>query len=400
MGRLASRADWHLRANLVVIAYLAAALLATFISNETAVPSWLALHLLLLGATSNAIVAWTNHFVSALLWARGHDYRRQFTVLILLNIGIVGVLVAVTMHIGWLIIASATLVGAIIVFHLLGIVLQVKQSFNKRFVPVVRYYQWAALFLIVGITLGVLDTFKGDGDRWQSRIALAHLHANLLGWVGLTIIGTLVTLWPTVLGTQIHTSAVSQARKGLTVLLPGVIGAILSALFEQRIILAISLIIYLLGVVIALTPSIFVLQTKMPHGASSWMLLSGIFGLLLLLLGDFIIVLSNQSSEKTLAAIEAHILLIFTLWLFPTLLGSLMFLLPVVLGRGPTSTRAFGQNMNLGWHWRIWILPIASVLLLLPSKFHPFGEGLTVVALGIFLSLTVKAVWVGRKNFD
>ena len=400
MSRLAGRADWHRRSNLVVIFYLVAAIIAGLIQRIAGEKklSWLVIHLLLLGATSNAIVTWSNHFVSALLWARGHDYRRQMVVLIFFNIGILGVLVAVSVHLAWLIIAGAALVSLTIVYYLRGITLLVKKSLNKRFVPVIRYYQSAAIFILIGILLGVIDTFIDAKDPWQPRIALAHLHANLLGWVGLTIIGTLVTLWPTVLGAQIHPRAISLSGNGLKVLLVASLGTVVSAFLGQRGFLAVSIITYAFGAAITLAPTVLLLRSKGRDRVSSWMLLNGVIGLIVLLVSDVIVIVSSQSPEKILVTIEGRALLIFTLWLFPTLLGALTYLLPVVLGHGPAATKEFAETINQGWRWRIFILPTASLFLLLPSMFHPLGDALTIFALGLFLSLTGRAIWSGSKS--
>lgn len=393
------RANWHLRANTFVILYLLAALIAgaTQENTEDGQPSWLTIHLLLLGAITNAIMTWSDHFVSALLWARSHDRRRQMTVIVSLNVGIIGVLIAVPAHIGWLIIVSATVISAIIIFYLHGIMIAVKQSLNKKFADIIHYYQSAGLLILVGIVLGVIDAFKSHEDPWQARIALAHLHVNLLGWVGLTIIGTLVTFWPTVLRTQIHPRAVSCAITGLVLLIVGIIGAVFAALIDQSILFAISIALYLVGLIIALAPAAFLMRTKQPDRASSWTLLTGALGFVFLLTGDLIIVLTHHSPEETLTAIENHLLLVFTLWLLPTLLGALTHLLPVVLGRGPASNKELAAIMNRGWRWRLFLLPLASLLLLLPSSFHGAGVVLTMLALSIFLVLAFRAIWRARQ---
>ena len=69
---LLSRSDWHMRANGLVISYLLAALVSGIYrkGSEGGEPAWLTIHLLLLGAVTNAIVTWSDHFASALLWAR------------------------------------------------------------------------------------------------------------------------------------------------------------------------------------------------------------------------------------------------------------------------------------------------------------------------------------------
>jgi nitrite reductase (NO-forming) len=396
---LLGRADWHLRANALVIAYLVAALFSgIFVKGaEGGQPAWLTVHLLLLGAVTNAIVTWSDHFVSALLWARTQNRTRQMRIVLLLNIGIIGVLISVSRHLQWLVTISATLIVFVIAFYLRGMTTLIKRSLNKRFTGVIAFYQWAGLMILVGIFLGVLDASKGDKDIWQSRITLAHLHANLLGWVGLTIIGTLVTLWPTVLRTQMHPDAISRAKLGLKILIIGTGGAIVGALFDQPWILELSIAMYLLGVIVTLLPAGVLLRKRIPDQSSSWMMFSGALGLAFLLIGDFCLVIVARTPEKILTAIEAHLLLIFTLWLLPILLGALTYLLPVVLGRGPASNRRLEVILNFGWKWRIFLLPLSSALQISPNRFHIVGQLLAALALGIFLILSVIVMRKSRS---
>lgn len=391
---LMGRADWHMRANAFVILYLIAALVFGVFqkTSEGGEPTWLTVHLLLLGAVTNAIVTWSDHFVSALLWARSQNRTRQLTIISLLNLGIVGVLFSVSRHDHALLVLSGLLMAGVIVYYLRGITTLIKHSLNKRFKGVIAFYQWAALMILVGMTLGVIDAFKSDEDIWQSRITLAHLHVNLLGWVGLTIIGTLVTLWPTVLRTQLHEKAIAKARFGLKFLVVGISGSILGSLINQPLILAMSIVIYLVGSGITLAPAALLLRMRIPDRSSAWMMFSGIIGLAVLLISEIVLVLAYRTSEKILTSIEAHLLLIFTLWLLPILLGALTYLLPVVLGRGPASNRALESTLNFGWRWRIFLFPLSSVFQIFFSKFHNVGRILAAVALGIFLILALVAM--------
>lgn len=396
---LLGRADWHMRANAVVILYLVAALIFGIFqkTSEGGEPAWLTVHLLLLGAVTNAIVTWSDHFVSALLWARSQDRSRQMTIISLLNIGIVGVLVSVSKHAHVILILSALLMAGVIAYYLRGITGLIKGSLNKKFKGVVAFYQLAALMILVGMTLGVIDAFKSDEDLWQARITLAHLHANLLGWVGLTIIGTLVTLWPTVLRTQMHDRAIVNAKLGLKFLVSGIVGSLVGSLINQPSILALSITIYLAGSILTLAPAAMLLRRRLPDRSSSWMLFMGVVGLAVLLSSEFILVLELKKPEKILASIEGHLLLIFTLWLLPILLGALTYLLPVVLGRGPASNRELETTLNYGWRWRIYILPLSSVFQILPDRFHNVGRILAALALGIFLALTLIAMRKARR---
>ncbi len=395
---LLGRADWHLRANALVILYLVAALISGVIQKggEGGEPAWLTVHLLLLGAVTNAIVTWSDHFVSALLWARSRNRKRQMTIISVLNIGIIGVLFSVSLHIQWLVVTSASLIGGVIAYYLRGMTSLIKKSLNKRFKGVIAFYQFAGLMILVGIVLGVIDASRSDEDYWQARIALAHLHANLLGWVGLTIIGTLVTLWPTVLRTQMHGKAIRWAIFGLKILVMGTMGTIIGSLSDTPLVTALSIAVYCAGVVITLTPAAILIRRRTPDRSSSWMMFTGTIGLVLLLVGDFVLVLQDRTSEKILASIESHLLLIFTLWLLPILLGSLTYLLPVVLGRGPTSNRKLESVLNFGWQWRIALFPLSSLFQILPDEFHMVGRLIAVVAVGLFLVLAMDAMRKSR----
>ena len=396
---LLGRADWHFRANALVILYLLAALISGIFQKESegGEPAWITVHLLLLGAVTNAIVTWSDHFVSALLWARSQNRKRQMAFISLLNAGIVGVLVAVSKHVLWLVVIFAALIGAVIVYYLLGIARLIKKSLNKRFKGVVAFYQCAGLMLLVGIVLGVLDANRDDKDIWQQRIALAHFHANLLGWVGLTIIGTLVTLWPTVLRTQMHDKAIPWAVLGLKILVLGTTGSIVGFLCNTPLVIALSIATYFLGAVLTLTPAAFLIHRRLPDRSSSWMMLTGILGFGVLLVADIAFVLHDRTSEKILSSIEAHLLLIFTLWLLPILLGALTYLLPVVLGRGPASNRKLELILNFGWQWRIFLLPLSSLLQIFPNQFHIVSRLIAAFALGVFLLLVFITMGKARS---
>ena len=393
------RADWHLRANAFVLVYLAAALLFEILrrTGTDAEPDWLTIHLLLLGAITNAILTWSDHFVGALLWSRSHDHRRQLAITVLLNLGILGVLLGVSIDSSWLIIVAATLISVIVLLHLRGISILVKQSLNQRFVGVIRYYQFAGLCILVGIILGVIGTFVAHDDPWEPRIVLAHLHVNLLGWVGLTIIGTLVTLWPTVLRTPMHANAISWALKGLRFLIAGISLVLASALFDWPKLFALGLLLYLVGAFVALIPAALLIPKKRPDRPGSWMLLSGAIGLAILLLADMTVVLSHQDPERALGVIEGHILLLFTLWLLPTLLGALTYLLPVVLGRGPASNRELESLLARAWKFRLFSLFLSSIFLTLPGQLVNVGRVLLAIPLCGFLVLAFTAVYKSAK---
>ena len=74
----------------------------------------------------------------------------------------------------------------------------------------------------VGAGLGAALA-RGLADPLHDRLTLAHVAVNVLGWMGLTVVGTLVTLWPTMLRTRIAAGAERAARRALPVLLGAVV---------------------------------------------------------------------------------------------------------------------------------------------------------------------------------
>src|ERR1035438_9347164 len=77
---LRDRTRWHLGANTPVAAWLAALLAVALLRRHIPESPWLLVHLLLLGAVTNAIFVWSSHFADALLRRRatagGSEERR------------------------------------------------------------------------------------------------------------------------------------------------------------------------------------------------------------------------------------------------------------------------------------------------------------------------------------
>ena len=64
-----NRSTWHARTSTVVLAWLAAAALVALAHRQVPASTWLMVHLLLLGAVTNALVIWSWHVTVAVLRA-------------------------------------------------------------------------------------------------------------------------------------------------------------------------------------------------------------------------------------------------------------------------------------------------------------------------------------------
>jgi nitrite reductase (NO-forming) len=93
--RPSRRARRHLLVAGFVLAYLAAGGVVVALGERVATQGWLALHLVLLGAATNAIVVWSEHFAAALLRSPPASERVATVRALALNVGIVAVLAGV-----------------------------------------------------------------------------------------------------------------------------------------------------------------------------------------------------------------------------------------------------------------------------------------------------------------
>ena len=184
----AARSFWALR-DLPTALWLAALVLVTAIHPWLATPRWLLIHLFFLGALTHAVLVWSQHFAAALL-RRPTDRDRQSSRLILANGG--AVLVIVGVEAGWwvVVLGGAVCVAAAVVWHAWEFVAGLRQALGNRFAATLRYYIVAASLFLVGIVLGTLLARAPQGE-WHSRLLVAHAAVNVLGWIGLTILGTL-----------------------------------------------------------------------------------------------------------------------------------------------------------------------------------------------------------------
>jgi nitrite reductase (NO-forming) len=180
--------------------WLTAAELSVFLPASARLGWWVPLHLALLGAVSVAISGAMQNFVAALT-ATGSAPRS--TVLVqfsLTNTGAALIVAGRTSDIPGLVAAGGTVFLSGIL--LLGfIVLRARQrALHLRHRIPVAMYGSAVACVLVGAVIGtLLGTGAVSDPQTLLDLRSAHMVVNVLGWVSLTIAGTLITLLPTVL---------------------------------------------------------------------------------------------------------------------------------------------------------------------------------------------------------
>jgi nitrite reductase (NO-forming) len=370
---LGDRTRWHLGANAPVAAWLATVLAVSLVQHYVPRWHWLLVHLLLLGAVTNAIFVWSAHFA--------------------LNVGVVTV-VAGVVSTAWI----ATLVGSVVVgfaaaAHAMALASQARAALTSRFGATVRYYVWACLALPIGAAVGAVLA-RDPGEPWHGRLVIAHIALNLLGWIGLTVMGTLVTLWPTMLRTRIVPGAERVARQALPILVGSVVVTAAGALAGLQALAAAGVAAYLAGVLWAVRPLAQVARTKAPSAYATWSVMAAMIWLVGSLLGLVAVLFGSPTWQLVTGRLELLITPLAAGFAAQVVLGALSFLVPVVLGGGPMILRGTQARMDRGGVLRAVLINVGLLVYVLPV---PSGVGvmvsiLVLSAFAAFLPLLVNAV--------
>jgi hypothetical protein len=392
------RAGWHRRTALLPVGYLAGIVVVGFVHPFLPSWRWLAIHLLLVGAVSNAILLWSAHFTAAVLRVSAPVTRRGEAVrLAVMNLGVLGVLAAGTVGPVWLGVAGAAGVFAAVVAHLVWLARQLRTALPARFAVTVHYYLAAAVALLTGVPVGAWMLVVHDAAR--PRLVLFHAHVNLFGWVVLTVLGTLVTLWPTVLRTRMAEDAVTAARQALPVALTGLALVGLGSLAWWRVVVVGGLAVFALAVGIAARPALATARRKAPGSFATWSIAAGSGWLLVAFGVDAWALLS--APNPGVAEGRFHVVLVPLLvgFVAQVLLGALSYLLPVGLGGGPVAVRQHTATLDRHWPQRIAMTNAALVVFILPAP--PYvritTSLLVLAALVQFLIPAVRVLLTARR---
>ncbi|MFI7707557.1 multicopper oxidase domain-containing protein [Nonomuraea sp. NPDC049480] len=391
------RASWHLRANAIVVGWLALTVVVALAGDVLPAPRWLLIHVFLLGAVSTAILIWSEHFTVALLRVRTPPQRGSLARLGLLNAATVAVLAGVSAGPWQVAAVGAALAVGMVLWHAAVLVRLVRQALPGRFGHVIGWYVAAAGALAVGGLLGgLLAAHIGQGAVHE-RLHAAHAVVNLFGWVGLTVLGTLFTLWPTVLRTRMSDMTRRASRVGLRLAAPGLAVTVAGLLAGWRWVTLAGLVAYAAGGLAVLAPLADALRRRRPHTGASWMLGAAIVWFEVTLAAN-LVVIATRPAAGVAAALEPLLPLVLVGFVAQVLLGSLLHLLPAVLGGGPARFKENAALLERGWPARLAALNLGVPLLALPvpQPVTLLGWALVLGSALAFVALTVTALTRAR----
>jgi nitrite reductase (NO-forming) len=390
---------WHILSGSLVPAWLAAAVVLTVLHRWVPSSGWLLVHLLLLGAVSTAILIWSQHFADTLLRRKALGHRISLGLRLAAHtLGAVLVMTGVVA--GWypLVLIGGILVTLNALAHAVIIVGQSRGAMPGRFAPLVRYYVASAVMLAAGVVLGIMMARLDGGGEDYERLFIGHLGFNLLGWVGLTVIGTIALLWPTVLHTRIEGATVAAGHT-LPVLVAGLGLVGLGCLADLRLVVALGVAVYLAALGRVLWEGAGHLRRAPVVSFAGWSLGAAQVWFALCTVGFGVQVAVAPSWTAAAAGVETLVPYFAVGFAAQVLLGALSHLVPVVLGGGPAALKATAAELDRGGVFRVLVVNGALALSLLPVS-SSITVALAVLVVGTlagFLVLFGRALRANRR---
>lgn len=380
-----------------VVVWLVGALIVAIAHRVVPGSTWLMVHLVLLGAVTHSVFVWSQHFTAALLRNRPDETRarQQNRRLTLLALGTLAVLVGVPATWWWLVVSGAVLVSVAVLWHGWSLWGQLRVALPGRFRIAVWYYVSAAVLLPVGAGFGAALALGLDAT-WHWRLLVAHTMTNLLGWIGLTVVGTLITFWPTVLRTRMDDRAEPLAKAVLPWLIGAVLVVVIGAMTGVRAVAVAGLVGYLAGLCVWGRSLVAPLRTRPPREfASASILAAMLWGVAALVITGWVVLLTPPAGWSASATLLA------TVWAggfaVQLLTGALSYLLPSVLGGGPRVVRAGARWFDRWAAFRLVAINGGLLLVLAPTPdgVRLLAAGCCVLGAGLFIPLMFGGIRAG-----
>lgn len=385
------KGSWHRRATRPVQLWMIALVVLGVVHRWVPASTWVIVHIFTLGLITNSILVWGQHFTETLLHRRPPESARKLQVrrIMVLNAGIVVLVAGMIAALGAAVIAGAAIVGGAVAWYSVDLVRQLRAAAPTRFRPIVAYYAVAAAFLPAGAVAGA---FMGVGvsEDWAVRLHAFHLAVNVLGFVGITVMTTLVTFWATVLRTPMAEGQDSAATQSLVLLTVSVIAVAAAALTGAWLVTAAALLVYLGAVLWHLYYLVRMARTAPPREFASMSIGCGLVWLPIAVAWAAWLVADDRVEDlgavtvPLLAGAAAQILF-----------GAMSFLMPTVMRGGPAAVRAGMIEMNRLAVFRLVLVNAGLLVFLAPggtSWTRVVGSSLAFLGFGLFLPVMIRAV--------
>ncbi|MCS4536493.1 cupredoxin domain-containing protein [Corynebacterium sp. HS2168-gen11] len=397
-----ARADartWHRKASKPVTIWMVLLVAVSLI--HWAIPDyrWVLIHMFTLGVLTNSVMLWSQHFTEKFLHHRLADDTRKLQLIrfYILNAGIVmtiiGQLLAPVMHKHWIITAiGAAIVGGSLAFHAYYLGKQyLHHGHNQRYRPAVLAYILSAEWLPCGAIVGALLA-TDPADELKSRLIIAHFAFNILGFIGLAAIGSLLLLFPTIWRTNV---VVKFPLWVITALVAGIIIIAGGALAGLPTVVAIGVGSYMLGLGFCIISWVrcVLAVLKDPRDRVGFAAAS-IAAAPLWLVGSLGWIAFQLFTTQSLTQVHVPVMALLVGFGGQLLIGVMSYLLPSNIGGGPDAVRTGLATYNRAGLFRFTLvnLGLAAWLITEDSWLRVITSIGAMGSLAVFIVLTPFAV--------
>ena len=297
---------------------------------------WLPLHLALAGAISTAISGAMQNFMLALTSTPAPPERLVRAQFLLVTSG--AGLIAVGMPTSTTWVTAVGGIAFIAAMAILGWMLRTawRRALNRRHPMPIAAYACAISFVLLGAAIGAwLGAGAASGGAYL-QLKQAHMTANVLGWASLTVVGTLITLLPTVLRLRMPPW---PGRAVLALLVTGLILQLAGRIGPSTWLMALGGATYALGALgmVLLVASVLRAQRNWAIPAAAFHMMSAIAWLLAGSIGLAVALLDGVAGFDRYRPV--FLTAFVAGWLVQVLLGAWSYLLPMATPGHPAERR-------------------------------------------------------------
>lgn len=212
---LGSRRLWHTATSALSALWMVVGFtLAIAYALGQAITWWAVIHSFTIGVITTAILVFSRHFTEALTRTAARGFAGIGTRIAVVQVATLGLLLDGA-GVDWGLVSdiSALLIGGVIMWHFIDILAILRRSLANSFAMTVPFYLAASAFLVLAIIFAVTANHIPAYDQ----LIAAHSRAAVWGFAWLSIIGTAVTLVPTIAGATISERAKKRSLTGLSI---------------------------------------------------------------------------------------------------------------------------------------------------------------------------------------
>ncbi len=359
--------------------WLTLAGLALLLPPERRLGWWLPIHLALVGAVATAISGAMQNFMLALTATPAPPTWTTWTQFALLTTGAAAVAVGMSTSTPWLTGAGGGCVAVAMGFLAWMLARSWRRAVVRRHALPIAFYAAALFFVLIGATLGTTIGARLVTGETYLHLRRGHMTMNVLGFASLTVVGTLITLLPTVLRVRM---APWRGRVVLVLFVVGLLVQLLGWDLGSTPLLTVGGVLYATGAlgVVALLVSTLRIERSFRPPVAAWHMIAGIGWFVS---GSVLYALALGRGPSGFDSFRTTFLVAFVGgWLVQVLLGAWSYLLPMATPGHPDRRRRSLAAVELAAPIQVAVLNLGLVFLALRGAgFVGAGVGVTGVVL-------------------